>query len=55
MSIALIISAVRHEESTAPPGLDQGVGHWYRSETIKLLGAFAGMLAIGALVPFIFS
>ena len=55
MSIALIISAVRHEESTAPPGLDQGVGHWYRGETITLLGAFAGMLAIGALVPFIFT
>ncbi len=55
LSVALIISAARHEESTAPPGLDQGVGHWYRDETITLVGAFLGMLAIGALVPVIFT
>ena len=55
LSVALIISALRHEESTAPPGLDQGVGHWYRDETITLVGAFLGMLAIGSLVPAIFS
>ena len=54
LSVALIISAIRHEESTAPPGLDQGVGHWHRDETILLVGAFIGMLAIGALVPYIF-
>ena len=54
LSVALIISAVRHEESTAPPGLDQGVGHWFKHETIVLIGAFFGMLAIGALVPVIF-
>ena len=34
MSVALVISALSHEESTAPPGLDQGVGHWHRHETI---------------------
>lgn len=55
LSTALIISAARHEVSTAPPGLDQGVGHWFRDETIVLVGAFLGMLAIGALVPVIFS
>jgi len=54
LSVALIISALRHEESTAPPGLDQGVGHWYREETVLLIGAFIGMLVIGALVPVIF-
>ncbi|MBT8090419.1 MAG: sodium:solute symporter [Gammaproteobacteria bacterium] len=54
LSVALIISAIRHEESTAPPGLDQGVGHWFKHETIVLIGAFIGMLAIGALVPVIF-
>jgi len=54
LSIALLISAIRHEESTEPPGLDQGVGHWHRDETILLVGAFFGMLAIGALVPVIF-
>jgi SSS family transporter len=54
LSIALIISAMRHEESDAPPGLDQGVGHWYKEETILLVGAFIGMIAIGALVPVIF-
>ena len=51
LSVALIISALRHEESTLPPGLDQGVGHWYREETLILVGAFIGMLAIGALIP----
>lgn len=54
LSVALIISAIRHEESTEPPGLDQGVGHWYREETIILVGAFLGMLAIGALLPLVF-
>jgi sodium-coupled monocarboxylate transporter 8/12 len=55
LSVALIISAVRHGESTAPPGLDQGVGHWYRDETITLAGAFVGMLVLGGLVPVIFA
>lgn len=55
LSVALIVSVIRHGESTEPPGLDQGVGHWYRNETIVLLGAFAGMLTIGALIPVIFS
>ena len=54
LSVALIISAISHKESTAPPGLDQGVGHWRRDETILLVGAFIGMLSIGALVPYIF-
>ncbi len=54
LSVALIISVIRHGESTEPPGQDQGVGHWYRNETTILLGAFAGMLAIGALTPVIF-
>ena len=54
LSVALIISAIRHEESTAPPGLDQGVGHWHRHETVLMVGAFLGMLAIGALIPVIF-
>ncbi|MDJ0938576.1 MAG: sodium/solute symporter [Woeseiaceae bacterium] len=54
MTVALVISAIRHEESTAPPGLDQGVGHWYKGETIVLVGAFVGMLIVGALVPVIF-
>jgi len=54
LSVALIISAIRHEESTAPPGLDQGVGHWYKGETTVLIGAFVGMLAIGAMIPWIF-
>ncbi len=51
LSVALTISALRHEESTLPPGLDQGVGHWYREETLILVGAFIGMLAIGLLLP----
>ena len=50
MSTALIISALRHEESTVPPGLDQGVGHWHRNETILMVGAFLAMLAIGAVI-----
>jgi len=54
ISVALIISVIRHGESTEPPGQDQGVGHWYRNETLVLLGAFAGMLVIGALIPVIF-
>ncbi len=54
LSVALIISAIRHEESTAPPGLDEGVGHWHRHETVLMVGAFIGMLALGALVPVIF-
>jgi len=54
ISVALIISAIRHEESTVPPGLDQGVGHWFKDETIVLIGAFIGMLVIGALTPWIF-
>ena len=55
LTIALTISALRHETSGRPPGLEQGVGRWYRHETLLLLGAFAGMLAIGALIPLIFS
>lgn len=54
ISVALIISVVRHGESTEPPGQDEGVGHWYRDETLVLLGAFAGMLVIGGLIPVIF-
>lgn len=51
LSVALVVSVVRHGESTEPPGQDEGVGHWYAGETSILLGAFAGMLAIGALIP----
>lgn len=54
ISVALIISVIRHGESTEPPGKDEGVGHWYRGETLVLLGAFAGMLVIGGLIPVIF-
>jgi len=54
LTIALTISALRHETSGRPPGLEQGVGRWYRHETLLLLGAFAGMLAIGALIPVVF-
>jgi len=54
LSVALIISVVRHGESTEAPGHAEGVGHWYRTESTILLSAFAGMLAIGALVPVIF-
>ena len=54
ISVALIISVIRHGESTEPPGKDEGVGHWYRNETLVLLGAFAGMLVIGGLIPMIF-
>ena len=55
LTVALVISAIRHDTSTVAPGLDQGVGHWYRGETMLLVGAFIGMIAIGALVPVIFS
>lgn len=54
LSVALIISMIRHGESSEAPGHAEGVGHWYRTETTTLLGAFVGMLAIGALVPVIF-
>ncbi len=54
LTIALVISAMHHGTSDAPPGLEQGVGHWYRGETMLLIGAFVGMLTIGALIPFIF-
>ena len=41
-------------KSAVETGLDQGVGHWYKGETMVLLGAFIGMLAIGAMIPWIF-
>ena len=54
LTVALVVSALRRGAAGEPPGRDQGVGHWYREETMILLGAFLGMLAIGALVPVVF-
>jgi SSS family transporter len=54
LTVATTISAIRHEASEAPPGLEQGVGHWYTEETILLVGAFLGMVTIGGLVPMVF-
>jgi Na+/proline symporter len=54
LTIGVVISAMRHEGTDTPPGLDEGVGHWYPRETVLLLGAFVVMLVIGALIPVIF-
>jgi len=54
LTIGVVISAMRHEGTDTPPGLDEGVGHWYPRETLLLLGAFVVMLVIGALIPVIY-
>ncbi len=53
LTVATTISAIRHEESDAPPGLDQGVGHWFAEEATLLVGAFLGMVTLGGLIPWI--